>query len=282
MKASVGACKRLPLLPATESGLSTLRDLETRFQRDRQRPADVLAGWSSDDPALTRVARAIGQALDDHAGRVPEPAYHNRHHFAEAVVAMGTLCRIACAENLLSQRLADLGLLAMVGHDLGHDGSLALPGVLESRAAEAVLALAEALGPADREILAHVIRHTDATTVPSNLARARAPGATALDHLTALANEADVLASLLPGLGLELSELLAAEWQPHDAARAAAACSFGGRVQFLTVYASPTGPGRTLGLEGCIAGQLRAITPDMDLLPRAEAVSKYRKQALLF
>jgi predicted metal-dependent HD superfamily phosphohydrolase len=239
-------------------------------------PPAILAGWRSDDPGLTAVAHAIAAALEADARLLPEPAYHNRHHVAEAVLAMDLLCRTACELGLLPQRVADLGTLAMIGHDLGHDGSLAPPGLLEARAAAAVATLASALDPSERAVLTDLIMATDPTTVPDNLARARSADATPLDHLTALANEADVLASLLPGLGLTLADLLAAEWRPHDPERAASVTSFVGRRQFLSVYADPTEAGRCLGLQDCIGRQIAAITVELDALPRLEAVARFK------
>ncbi len=235
----------------------------------------MLTGWTCGDPILTEVARTIATALETDARQRGEPAYHNRHHVAEAVVAMEMLCRTACDLGLLERRLADLGVLAMLGHDLGHDGSLAVPGTLEQRAAAGVAALAAGLDASERAVLHHVILATDPTTVPVNLSRARCVDATPLDRLTALANEADVLASLLPVLGLTLAELLATEWRPHDPARAAGVVSFAGRSQFLGVYASPTPAGQCLGLQRCIGRQIAVITPDLDRLPRPEAVARF-------
>jgi hypothetical protein len=236
----------------------------------------VLAGWTSANPALTRVAEAIAAALDREARALPEPAYHNRHHMAEAVHAMALLCRTACDQRWLRPSLAELGVLAMIGHDLGHDGSLPSPGVLEARAAQSVEALAHRLPAAQRRTLTRIILATDPATVPANLARARDPAATGLDRLIALANEADVLASLLPDLGLTLSERLAEEWRPHDPGRADAACSFSGRRSFLTIYAAPSEAACQLGLQACIARQLQAITPELDAMPRPEAIARYR------
>jgi predicted flap endonuclease-1-like 5' DNA nuclease len=195
---------------------------------------------------------------------------------------MDLLCRIACDHGLLQRHLADLGVLAMLGHDLGHDGTLPPPGTLEAQAATRVAEHATRLDPADRAVLTHVILATDPARVPANLERAQRACATPLDHLTALANEADVLASLLPELGITLSEQLATEWRPHDATRAAFAESFSGRSTFLRLYATPTPPARSLGLEQCIAGQIKAITDELDAMPRTEAIKIFRRKAVLF
>ncbi len=261
-----------------EAALDHLEALEKTFLKERSAAPNPLAGWTCHDPALNAVALALAHALDDDANRLGEPAYHNRHHVAETVTAMALLCAEARRLGLVSAELATLGVLAMLGHDLGHDGSLGLGGALEQRAAERVEALAATLPAADRAVLRAVIHATEAGRVPQNLARARASGAQPQDILAAIANEADVLASLLPELGWTLSHLLATEWCPWDAPRAALVTSFARRHSFLTAYATPTPAGCALGLHTSIARQLAALDPALDRLPHAEAMAIHRSR----
>jgi hypothetical protein len=59
---------------------------------------------------------------------------------------MGWLCATACRFGLLTPEAAASGVLAMAGHDLQHDGSMAAPGVLEARSADLTVALAANAG----------------------------------------------------------------------------------------------------------------------------------------
>lgn len=236
--------------------LGILESLETQFQNARTRPPEPLLGWSAAPDRLTPIARTIAAAYHDDAARTAEPAYHNRHHITETVAAMAQLCGIAVRMGQISPDLAGLGILAMLGHDLGHDGSLAPPGILEAISAARVTALAAALPEPDRALLHALILSTAPHRVTANLAQARSANATPHDLLIALANEADVLASLLPELGWTLTALLAEEWHRHDPARATAARSVAGRCEFLRIYAEPTLPSRSIGLHIMIARQI--------------------------
>lgn len=261
--------------------MGALYQIEAEFRSARAEPPRVPRPEYL-DAELGVVAERIIAALDADAAQRPELPYHSRYHVAETVKAMRLLCSEAVRMGSISPELAQLGVLAMIGHDLGHDGSLPDRGHLEVHAAIRVASLASDLGSVHVGLLNRVILSTAPAMVRSNLARARAPGAAPIDLLCALANEADVLASLLPNLGWELAELLAAEWSPHDSARAEQAKSFGGRLTFLQLYAAPTGPSTELGLDRMVARQIKAFTPDgpraLDALRRTEARARYRNR----
>jgi len=229
-----------------------------------------------------QVAAGIVDILDRDAAIGHEPPYHSRHHVAESVVAMDLLCQQAIKLGLITPELAALGALAMVGHDLGHDGTLPDTTRLEEYAAAEVAKLAAGLGAAAVAVMTEVILATAPSRVTDNLARARSPQATPMDMLCAIANEADVLASLLPTLGWELGDLLAEEWSVHSPTRAALARSFIGRRTFLQLYARSTPVAASLGLTRVIARGIDAFAPDgpqaLDQMPRAEAMARYNER----
>ncbi len=202
---------------------------------------------------LLHAARATGRAVEAHGAGFPpgaEPAYHDRHHQAEAALAMGWLTAIAREAGLVTAAEAGLGTLAMIGHDLLHDGSEAgPPGRLERQSAEVAAALAGAagLGAAELAELRRLILGTE-------FARPPEPGL-----LLALAREADVLGSLCPRLGWQLGEALAAERRTDGDAQASRVASFAGRLSFLCALPPPTAPGRTLGLAVALADQVAAF-----------------------
>ena len=213
-------------------------------------------GTAAADPGMApmlRAALAVGAAVERHgAGFAPgrEPAYHDRHHQAEAALAMGWLTAAAREAGLISAAEAGLGTLAMIGHDLLHDGREAgPPGRLERQSADATAALAGAAGLGAGELTA-LRRLIDGT----EFARPPEPGI-----LLALAREADVLGSLCPLLGWRLGEALAAERRADGDALAGRVASFAGRLGFLGVLPAPTPPGQALGLAQALADQIAAF-----------------------
>jgi len=279
--------------------------IEAAFRAARQRPpalqATVHAAFriigTTEKTALENAAAIIAAAIDAHAATKPEPRYHNRHHVVETLWAMAWLCSIAVDQGLLSSHHAALGVVAMVGHDMHHDGTATPGGVLEARARAVVPILHQAgVSTADADILGDVIVGTEPSLATANAGRLAGtlptgPRGAAHDALRALANEADVCASLLPGLGPTLSRRLAAEWAASTTPPTVdfgSACS---RLAFLQSYPTASPPAHRLGLAlaraGCIAAYREAgrhlagtATPEsgcaaLDLLPPDRAAQEY-------
>lgn len=234
-------------------------------------------------PTLLPAAREAAAAVEAHgAGFAPgaEPAYHNRYHQAEAALAMGWLCGAARRAGLLTPEEASLGVLAMIGHDLLHDGNEGgPPGRLEARSADLAASMARARGiaPAAADLVRDLILSTDISRPPG-------PGL-----LHALAREADQLGSLTPVLGWRLSHALAAERRAAGRPDWAMVASFAGRLAFLNMLAAATPVGAAFGLDRARQSQIAAFalapglpgaTPGdgaaaLDALPRAEACPRY-------
>ena len=214
--------------------------------------------------ALRQAGLAIAWA-SDRAAAAGELAYHNRHHAADAAAAMARLCAAARAMGHLTQTEAATGVVAMLGHDLGHDGGWALDGRLEARAASAVCAIAGRAGvlPAGRARIAAIIRATRPDLAPGNARRALGPclpgrGGRGLAMLRLLANEADAFASMLPHLGQQLGAALAAERAAAGDAQAAAVASHAGRLAFLLGFRRFSPAARRLGLAAICHRQVAA------------------------
>jgi hypothetical protein len=216
------------------------------------------AALAAIEATLAEAGHVLAHVIDQAAPPV-EPAYHNRHHMAEATLAMAMLCREAMAQGLLSRRDALVGIVAMVGHDMHHDGSCAAPGVMEARSRQAVeniMATAGVVAP-----LVHatgsVIAATDPTRLQANRLRAqRDTGGEAI--LPMLANEADVFASVLPSLGPRLSILLAEEWRAAGRSDLLPAGVTAARSIFLRAYPPFSPAAQALGLEDARAASLAA------------------------
>lgn len=290
----------------TGATFDTLSAIADRFTALRHRPPDlpgaVTAAFASvaGDERLPELAplRAAGAtlaaAIDAASAGRPELPYHNRHHFAETVLAMGWLCGIARERGLIPASLAGLGVVAMTGHDWGHDGSAPNKGRLEAEAATATLAVVAPLPDHGCDVVRAVILGTDPAQVAENAARAAGklpagPLGARVDTLCNLANEADVFASLLPALAWEQAEALAAE--RHGQALGDTVATYGGRLAFLRTYGCFSEPARRVGLADLqerqveafarVAGRLGAgSTPEagaaaLDRLPRAKAQALY-------
>jgi hypothetical protein len=244
--------------------VGALRRAEAYMIARRNGPADVpgavrralatASGNADMTRPMARAAVAIGEAVERHGAAFPpgaEPAYHDRHHQAEAVLAMGWLAGAARRIGLLDTAGTDLAVAAMAAHDLLHDGRVhAERGLLERRSADAAAGMAAAAG-VDAGAIAALRRIVLATTWPWE--EAEAP-----DLPCRLAREADLFGSALPVLGPRLSRMLAAEIAaagqpaPEDVATHAA------RVALLRILPPPTAPARALGLDAARDAQLAA------------------------
>jgi hypothetical protein len=236
-----------------------------------------------------RAALAIAGEVDRFGAGFPpgeEPRYHDRHHQAEATLAMGWLCGLARREGLLDAEGALLGIAAMAAHDLHHPGRVpARPGALEdaSAAAAAAIAAAEGASAAWCDRLARIVR---ATTMPQPADTEAQP------VLHRLAHEADVFGSAMPELGRRLSRLMAEELARAGEPAAEVPATHAGRLAFLSAIPPATPAAAALGLAVAIAWQQeayarcapalgagrtsRAGATALDALPAGEAEAIYQ------
>lgn len=234
-------------------------------------------GFAAGSPSpLWQAGKALVAAIEAHPGKTMALPYHNLHHFAEATLAMGLLCATARELGLVSAADAALGVVAMVGHDIEHDGVSLGGGTLEAHAAAEVVRTGRAAGVGEAELtlLAHVIEGTDPALVADNQARmtgALPPGPFGVtgDWLRALANEADVMASLMPELGLRLGDALASEGRLAGDPDAEVTASFQGRLAFLRRFGSLTPAAAALGVPALVKAQIAGFAAAARRLPAA-------------
>jgi hypothetical protein len=249
----------------------------------------VALGRTPATPGCLAAGQAIADAVEAHgAAFAPgrEPAYHDRHHQADAVIARGWLAGTARRMGLLVPPAAAAAVLAMAAHDLLHDGSAGAPGRLEARSAAAAADLGRQAG-LDEVAIATMRRVILATDIGRPAAAKAAD-----DLLCRLGQEADLFGSLTPGLGWSLGEALARERRELGVTAAPPVDSFAGRLGWLCNLRQPTRAGEALGLAVAEADQiaafsesvrglgLTAATPDqaaaaLDALPRNEARERY-------
>jgi hypothetical protein len=231
-------------------------------------------GLARDDEglaALLRAGRALAAEIQIHPGRTADLPYHNLRHFAEATLAMARLCAEAQRMELISRRDAARGVVAMLGHDMDHDGLAEAPGVLEAQSAMKSASICRAAGVTaeDAAVIAYLIEGTSPAMEADNAARAAqrlppGPFGSQCDLLSAMANEADIMASLLPATGVAMGEALAEEMV--QAGGSAAIATFTARLAFLRRRTLYTPAAAALGLPAAVQRQidgLAAIARDL-------------------
>ena len=208
-------------------------------------------------------ARIITLLSDDEA--VVEFEYHNRHHVQDVIDAAALLLSANSNGHMTAQE-SEAFLTAALGHDLHHDGRGPLPEpVLERRSAKSVTDIGRDTGiPESSLFLIEALIIATHPALQKSL-REREDLATSngnADRLKLILGDADVLASLTPGLGQELSRRLAREWAASGVDVLPSPSSPMGRRQFLSAYRRLSAEAVTLGADSMIAEQLKLCSGD--------------------
>ena len=227
-----------------------------------QRTSRLLAGGLS-------VSNFVEHSCKNMARKNKEPGYHSRLHTAIVLESLTAL--------LLEQRQIDklntqslireeiLLLVAMAGHDAGHDGSRnSSICQLESRSFRLIRPLLEAAKCDERDIYAikRIIWSTDPTLYEKlhNGARTTDFDLRKPSWQAVLCQEADILASAIPEFEKELTLSLADEWRKTDPMSAEGLLSRGGRTYFLSHYAKfSSPPALSFGLRDIVNDQLSKL-----------------------
>jgi len=242
---------------------SHLADFEAAARASRAAEFDWRAGYAAvaraipaDDAPASRLFGALLADIEADARSGPPNGYHNPLHTLDTMRAMDALCAsserlgltLACPAHILS--------IVMLGHDLRHPGGASGPGRdLERMSADAVAEFARQCEmPAG--LTQQIVDLILATPLPFQKAlRCNSTG----DLLAFLVGEADVMASLLPGLGVELATALTQEMQATGQPVAMPFESAPARRLFLGAYTRLSRPAQALGLGEVIAAQLAAL-----------------------
>lgn len=268
----------------------TLHDLQTTFRNLRQPwphawPGLPLVlerclgrlGMGAEPPApadarilscMRELAVLIEQDGHRRLSQGREPAYHNRLHMADTLVALTALILASRQDEALAARPSHaewVAMLAMLGHDYLHDGTInQTPSQLELRSADHLAPLMRLHGVAEADM--QQVREYILLTDPSRVAASHQQIAQRRFSLSdphcmaVLVQEADILASSLPDPGQALTRQLAEEWLPVDAQRSRQVLTPAGRQGFLrfgALFSSPAS--RRLGLQAARAEQLAAL-----------------------
>ena len=205
--------------------------------------------------AMARCALEVGEWLERDGvtrrrlGR--EPAYHNRLHMADTLVCMTVLLQaqrhVQGTSSAKSRRHEWLAMLAMLAHDLLHDGTInQYPAQLESRSVQALQPVMQRHGmhQQDQSVVGQLILKTDPLCVRQAHAQVtdRAFVIEDVDCLAVLVEEADILASTLAVTALDLTRHLSVEWAQSNPSMAPVLLTRQGRLKFLqfgALFSSP-------------------------------------------
>ena len=204
------------------------------------------------DEAALHLFRALFADTENSANSRPVPAYHNALHTLDTLRAMEILCASA-ARLGFDTPAPHLLIIAMLGHDLRHPGGASTPLCnIEQMSADIVAGFAHESCMSDTAT--QLVINLILATRPAYQITMRMAGGG--DMAEWLVGEADLLASLLPGVGLDLSEDLTREMAAVGQAVATPFESGPARLEFLRCYSSLSSPAKALGLADAMAMQI--------------------------
>ena len=226
------------------------------------------------DQALHDCIFAVIDAIEadgkQRAANHQEPQYHNRLHFADAVVSLTVLM---ATERQINGRPADappahaewLGLLTVVAHDFLHTGRInQFHSEIETMSVKALMPYMKQhkVHKADQALIRSLILKTDPSFVPeSHLEITGLPFDLSDPRcLLVLIQECDIMASTLPATGGQLTQQLSDEWATVAPDRSQSLLTNKGRLFFLkhmALFSSPSS--RLLGIQATIDQQIAAL-----------------------
>jgi hypothetical protein len=206
---------------------------------------------------LIRLAEHVEQDGALRAKVGAELLYHNRQHVHDVLRALSLLFEVT--GPIITAQDRYVLVLAMVAHDLGHEG---LPNQFARQLERQSWALIEeilssfALGRGQRWMARAVILCTDPQFYPQLMSRDRSGR---LMQAICLAVDADLFASLLPSYGFERGARLGAEQMAAGIAAAKGFKSLAGRAMFLKSVPLLSDAVQNLGMARLVAAQLAVI-----------------------
>ena len=237
--------------------------------------------------AVARCAQAVARWLEREGTRRHrrglEPQYHNRLHMADTLVCMTFLLKaqrsVQGVPTLRGHRHEWLALLAMLAHDLLHDGSVnQYPAQLESRSAQALQPLMQQHGmpEPDQRVVQHLILKTDPLCVRQAHAQVldRSFVVEDIDCLAVLVQEADILASTLAVTAMDLTHSLSREWERSNPSMAPVLMTRQGRLRFLELGALFSSPAsRWMGIQQARQSEIDALRHELAERPHTAVES---------
>jgi hypothetical protein len=234
-------------------------DLSMHFFLDALVTSELWQGWQIQPNPYVPMIMQVGSAIDHFAQMQPEPAYHSKCHMMDVCL---TLSYLLCHEKdsstndiwHVSKEEKWLLLLGAAMHDLGHPGlinafsfeleknSLALLKESLNKIGTDLVLIDEVLNTLSPWVLA-----TDHGQYSALLNRLLSSQPSHTDCLAMLLIEADLVSSVLPNRGRELTRRLIKEWAlPYPDLSNALANQFGylkflNSLNFISPYSVRAG-----------------------------------------
>ena len=226
----------------------------------------LLASSDSDIGALNRFGLGVAQDMEALANGRPsdtEPAYHNRLHTADVLVAMTTLLHAASAPGTPpAAPWAALLLATAVAHDYDHPGGVnQSPFEIEQRSWAGVAQRASDLPPIWRERMEQLILRTDIQAVPLNHERVSEQAFSwDMPWCQVMLNEADILLSACAEFGPALGTALANECVRAGFPDFAIVGTAVGRARFLRQIRFSSPAALALGMPERVEAELQKLS----------------------
>lgn len=218
------------------------------------------------DPRTVDAGYVIAQSMNAFAAKIGrEPRYHNRHHTIDVIFALTNILRLAIQRSLITRTELNYALIAMMGHDILHDGTLNTKSKSLEHIASAeirrLLAVSE-FSAEDLDKISELIHKTDpAYQFPMRI-KLRKGEAENYKPLELMIGDSDLFASLLPDIGQRLSDDLSEEWMLSGLDIEHMPNTVQGRKNFLSAVDPLSEPATDLGLARQIKFQLDRISND--------------------
>lgn len=209
--------------------------------------------------SMLRAAKYVCETIERSSQSSFEPAYHNRLHFADAMVSLTALMRLqAQITHLVSPEWMACLLLTVSAHDFTHPGGAnAHPRQIENQTLISLQALLK--GRVEMKWLSIVIElilRTDPADVSGNHQKVVGQGFQwNTNWACVLLNEADILASVSAIHGPGLSVALADEWKKTQHPLHAVVATPAGRVHFLKTIQFSSAASQILGIDQIVKAQ---------------------------
>lgn len=214
---------------------------------------------SSASQSMLDAAKHVCETIERSSQSTFEPAYHNRLHFADAMVSLTTLMRLqAQTTHLASADWMACLLLTVSAHDFTHPGGAnAHHRQIEYQTLISLQALLEGRVEMNwLSIVMELILRTDPADVPGNHQKVAGQAFKwNTDWACVLLNEADILASASSLHGPGLSAALADEWKHAQHPLHDVVSTPSGRVHFLKSIQFSSTASQVLGIDQMVQAQ---------------------------
>lgn len=226
----------------------------------------LLASSDSDIQAMNHFGLGVAHDMEAMASARPgdaEPAYHNRLHTSDVLVAITTMLHAAGARHTPEAApWAALLLATAAAHDYDHPGGVnQSPFEIEQRSWAGVAQRASALPPLWREHMEQLILRTDIQAVPLNHERVSEQAFSwDLPWCQVMLNEADILLSACAEFGPALGTALADECVRAGFPDFAIVGTAVGRARFLRQIRFSSPAALALGMPERIEAELQQLS----------------------